>query len=275
MSEFAVQTPAAVDRRLLDAVVAVADGLELDPTLRRIVRAASDLTGAPYAALGVLGDDGLHRAFVHTGMDPELVAPDRQASPRPWCPRPHHPGGARRPGRGHRRAPRVGRVPRRAPADEELPRRAGRDRRTGRRQPLPRRQGRRVHRRGRGRRRRARRSRRGRRRERAALRGRSAPGGVARGRPGGLDRHAVRRRGGRGAPAHRPPGPGGRGRELGGARAARLGRALGARDRGRRARRRARRAPSCRRRAALCPSCGPAGGCGSRTCRRTPPCSCR
>jgi len=62
------------DRRLLDAVVAVADGLELEPTLRRIVRAAADLTSAPYAALGVLGEDGLHRAFVHTGMDPLLVA---------------------------------------------------------------------------------------------------------------------------------------------------------------------------------------------------------
>ena len=64
---------AAVDRRLLDAVVAVADGLELDPTLRRIVRAASDLTSAPFAALGVLGDDGLHRAFVYTGIDSELA----------------------------------------------------------------------------------------------------------------------------------------------------------------------------------------------------------
>ncbi len=57
------------DRRLLDAVVAVADGLELEPTLHRIVRAAADLTAAPFAALGVLGDDGLHRAFVHTGID--------------------------------------------------------------------------------------------------------------------------------------------------------------------------------------------------------------
>ncbi len=63
----------AVDRRLLDAVVAVADGLELEPTLRRIVRAAADLTSAPYAALGVLGEDGLHRAFVHTGMDPRVA----------------------------------------------------------------------------------------------------------------------------------------------------------------------------------------------------------
>src|SRR4051794_28929763 len=63
----------AVDRRLLDAVVAVADGLELEPTLRRIVRTASDLTSAPFAALGVLDEDGLHKSFIHTGMDEELV----------------------------------------------------------------------------------------------------------------------------------------------------------------------------------------------------------
>jgi signal transduction histidine kinase len=61
---------ATADRRLLDAVVAVADGLELTPTLGRIVRAAADLTLARYAALGVLGPDGLHRAFVYTGIDP-------------------------------------------------------------------------------------------------------------------------------------------------------------------------------------------------------------
>ncbi len=61
------------DRRMLDAVVAVADGLELEPTLRRIVRAASDLTGARYAAVGVLGEDGLHKSFVFTGMDPDVV----------------------------------------------------------------------------------------------------------------------------------------------------------------------------------------------------------
>jgi len=65
-------TPPA-DRRLLDAVVAIADGLELEPTLRRIVRAAADLTSAPYAALGVLDEGGLHRAFVHTGISPDAV----------------------------------------------------------------------------------------------------------------------------------------------------------------------------------------------------------
>lgn len=55
-------------------MVAVADGLELEPTLRRIVRAAADLTSAPYAALGVLGDDGLHKAFVYTGVEPAVAA---------------------------------------------------------------------------------------------------------------------------------------------------------------------------------------------------------
>ena len=69
-----VSGPSTPDRRLLDAVVAVADGLELEPTLHRIVRAAADLTDAPFAALGVLGDDGLHRAFVHTGIDETTAA---------------------------------------------------------------------------------------------------------------------------------------------------------------------------------------------------------
>jgi signal transduction histidine kinase len=71
LDPFQVAVP--VDRRLLDAVVSVADGLELESTLRRIVRAACDLTSAPFAALGVLGEDGLHKAFVHTGMDPNTV----------------------------------------------------------------------------------------------------------------------------------------------------------------------------------------------------------
>jgi signal transduction histidine kinase len=66
--------PLSVDRRLLDAVVGVAAGLELESTLRRIVRAACDLTNAPYAALGVLGEDGLHKSFVHTGIDPVTAA---------------------------------------------------------------------------------------------------------------------------------------------------------------------------------------------------------
>ncbi|RLK58103.1 GAF domain-containing protein [Actinokineospora cianjurensis] len=53
---------------LLDAVMAVGAGLELDSTLQRIVRAATDLVDAQYGALGVLGDGGLSR-FVHEGID--------------------------------------------------------------------------------------------------------------------------------------------------------------------------------------------------------------
>ncbi|MDT7574183.1 MAG: hypothetical protein QOH17_516, partial [Pseudonocardiales bacterium] len=40
---------------LLDAVLAVGEGLELDATLRRIVAAAVDLVDARYGAMGVLG----------------------------------------------------------------------------------------------------------------------------------------------------------------------------------------------------------------------------
>ncbi|HEX6340771.1 MAG TPA: histidine kinase, partial [Umezawaea sp.] len=42
-------------RSLLDAVLAVGSGLELDSTLQRIVDAAVELVGARYGALGVLG----------------------------------------------------------------------------------------------------------------------------------------------------------------------------------------------------------------------------
>jgi two-component system sensor histidine kinase DevS len=55
---------------LLDAVLAVSSGLELDSTLRRIVRAAADLVDARYGALGVLDDEGSFSQFITTGMDP-------------------------------------------------------------------------------------------------------------------------------------------------------------------------------------------------------------
>ena len=45
-------------QRLLDAVLAVATGLDLDTTLRRIVQAAVDLVDARYGALGVLAPSG-------------------------------------------------------------------------------------------------------------------------------------------------------------------------------------------------------------------------
>ncbi|MFC5286739.1 GAF domain-containing protein [Actinokineospora guangxiensis] len=56
---------------LLDAVMAVGAGLELDSTLQRIVQSAVDLVDARYGALGVLGSgDGLQE-FVYVGITPD------------------------------------------------------------------------------------------------------------------------------------------------------------------------------------------------------------
>jgi two-component system, NarL family, sensor histidine kinase DevS len=59
---------------LLDAVLAVASGLELDATLQRIVQAAVDLVDARYGALGVLAPDGGIARFVPVGLDEETRA---------------------------------------------------------------------------------------------------------------------------------------------------------------------------------------------------------
>jgi signal transduction histidine kinase len=60
-------------RLLLDAVVGIAADLSLDSLLARIVQVASELAGARYAALGVLGSDTEHplRAFIHHGISDE------------------------------------------------------------------------------------------------------------------------------------------------------------------------------------------------------------
>lgn len=63
-----------VNATLLAAMVSVADGLDLDETLHRIVATAADLVDARYAALGVLGSDGGTSRFVHHGMDDAAVA---------------------------------------------------------------------------------------------------------------------------------------------------------------------------------------------------------
>jgi signal transduction histidine kinase len=59
---------------LLDAVLAVGAGLELDSTLQRIVQAAVDLVGARYGALGVLGGRENLSEFVYVGIDEETRA---------------------------------------------------------------------------------------------------------------------------------------------------------------------------------------------------------
>ncbi|HEX7255661.1 MAG TPA: GAF domain-containing protein, partial [Gaiellaceae bacterium] len=62
-------------RALLDAGIAVSSELSLDAVLQRIVEAAAGLTGARYAALGVI--DSTRREleqFVVTGIDEETKA---------------------------------------------------------------------------------------------------------------------------------------------------------------------------------------------------------
>jgi two-component system, NarL family, sensor histidine kinase DevS len=59
---------------LLDAVLAVGAGLELDSTLQRIVQAAVSLVGARYGALGVLGARNDLSEFVYVGIDAETRA---------------------------------------------------------------------------------------------------------------------------------------------------------------------------------------------------------
>ncbi len=63
-------------RLLIDAVVSMAADLTLDAVLARIVEIARELTGARYAALGVLGSgpDKRLRTFVHHGMSPVQVS---------------------------------------------------------------------------------------------------------------------------------------------------------------------------------------------------------
>ncbi|OLL73331.1 sensor kinase, two-component system [Pseudonocardia sp. Ae168_Ps1] len=56
-------------QRLLDAVLGVAAGLELDATLERIVQSAVDLVDARYGALGVLAPDGSIARFIDVGLD--------------------------------------------------------------------------------------------------------------------------------------------------------------------------------------------------------------
>lgn len=60
--------------RLLDAVLLVASDLSLGTTLERIVRAAGDVAGARYAALGVLGPGGELGEFITAGMDEATIA---------------------------------------------------------------------------------------------------------------------------------------------------------------------------------------------------------
>ena len=91
---------------LLDAVSAISSDLDLNSVLTRIVVAATELTGARYGALGVIGSDGRLVEFLTTGLDEATRAligdlphgdgilgvhhrgPVRPASGRTWRPIP-------------------------------------------------------------------------------------------------------------------------------------------------------------------------------------------
>ncbi|MGH3070709.1 MAG: GAF domain-containing sensor histidine kinase [Gaiellaceae bacterium] len=62
-------------RGLVDAGIALSSELSLDDLLQKLVETAAALTGARYAALGVINETGtgLER-FLHTGIDAETVA---------------------------------------------------------------------------------------------------------------------------------------------------------------------------------------------------------
>lgn len=58
---------------LLHVFVEIGAGPGLDATLHRIIVAARELTGAPYGALAIRDSEGDLIAFIHEGMDPDVV----------------------------------------------------------------------------------------------------------------------------------------------------------------------------------------------------------
>jgi len=58
---------------LLEAVIVIGSGLDLEAMLRRIVEAAVDLVDARYGALGVIGEDQRLTEFIPVGLDAEQI----------------------------------------------------------------------------------------------------------------------------------------------------------------------------------------------------------
>ena len=62
-------------RSLLDAGIALTSELSLDALLQRLTEMAAELTGAKYAALGVIDPNRTElESFVTTGLEPETIA---------------------------------------------------------------------------------------------------------------------------------------------------------------------------------------------------------
>jgi signal transduction histidine kinase len=59
--------------QLLRVIVEIGSDLDLDATLRRIIRAARELTTAPYGALAIRDPEGNLVSFIHEGIDVDTV----------------------------------------------------------------------------------------------------------------------------------------------------------------------------------------------------------
>ena len=66
--------------QLLQVIVEIGSDLDLDATLRRIIRAARELTSAPYGALAIRDPEGTLLSFAHDGIDADEV---RRIGPLP------------------------------------------------------------------------------------------------------------------------------------------------------------------------------------------------
>jgi GAF domain-containing protein len=60
-------------RGLLEAVIAISSGLDLESTLRRIVETAVRLVDATYGALGVIGDGKQLAEFIPVGLTEDEI----------------------------------------------------------------------------------------------------------------------------------------------------------------------------------------------------------
>ncbi|OBK24865.1 ATPase [Mycobacterium asiaticum] len=59
--------------QLVRVIVEIGSDLDLDVTLRRVVSAAMELTGARYGALGIRAPDGTMVSFVHAGLETDAA----------------------------------------------------------------------------------------------------------------------------------------------------------------------------------------------------------
>ena len=114
-------------RRLLDVGRSLISELEPEAVLERLLEVARELTGARYAAIGVLDErrEGLER-FLTVGHRRGDAPRDRRPAARARRARRADQRSAAAAAGRRRRAPAVLRLPARAPADDHVPRRADR-----------------------------------------------------------------------------------------------------------------------------------------------------